>query len=252
MAFTTIAFRESADFAAAYNAISAVPDPHVFVSGDDVRIPEALTMIGGALFMVNDAVSDRRGRLSSPSLRSVFNLDFLSVRNGLLLPDIIPVADYFMNPIPVQAAEALNAELFADTTGAQVAKALVWLVDGPPASVGGPIYSSRFSTTITSTDTTWTNGAITFTQTLPVGRYQVVGMHIIGGSLTAGRLVFVGGLWRPGCPGAEDGTVIQRTRFRSGNMGVWGEFHTNAPPTIDVFGGTSGSQIGLLDLVRIG
>lgn len=259
MAFTLVAFSESQDPGAAFVAVAAVPDPHIFVSGDDIRLPDEMRFVVGHAVLINGIAVVPQARLTSPSLRSVFNQDLLPIVNGAVMADNPRLTMRPGSPLPLMGAEAINLEANYDEVAAALASSLIWLADGPIAPVAGDIHTVRATAAHAGIALGWGNGAITFAQTLPVGRYQVVGMRANANTAAAAttlamRLVFPGGVWRPGTytsnvhasPDAQDGI------FRNGRLGVWGEFHTNAPPTLDVFGSTQAVHQVLLDLIRVG
>ena len=96
----------------------------------------------------------------------------------------------------------------------------------------------------------WVNTALTFNSTLPSGTYQVVGMRAEGANLVAARLVFVGGQFRPGVAAASAANLALFNRFRNGQIGVFGAFDVNQPPTLDCLGVTDTSQEVVLDLIK--
>jgi len=127
-----------------------------------------------------------------------------------------------------------------------------WLADTPPSRVNGEIFSVRATAAITLADGVWTNGNLTFSQDLPFGQYDVVGMRAESANLIAARLVFPGGRWRPGVPGANAPADVDAPQFRYGASGVLGSFNSNAPPTLDAIGVTDTAETVILDLIKTG
>src|SRR6266702_3005832 len=110
----------------------------------------------------------------------------------------------------------------------------------------------RVSATTTLVAFVWTNGAITFDQSLPAGRYQLVGARFNSAGLIAYRCVIPGYEWRPGGIGVTVDSGAEGNIFRQGNFGVWGEFAHNTPPTIDFLSATADtSETGELDLIKL-
>jgi hypothetical protein len=108
------------------------------------------------------------------------------------------------------------------------------------------------TTSVTLSAYAWTNAALTFSQTLPMGRYQVVGMRARSTGLIAARLVFVGFSWRPGCVGHDAVSDIDNDVFRQGRLGVWGEFEHDTPPTVDFLSVSADSNPTVwLDLIKV-
>ena len=108
------------------------------------------------------------------------------------------------------------------------------------------------TSSIQATDTSWVSGAITFDQTLPVGKYDIVGMRVTGSGLVVARLIFIGSsaITRPGVPCTDSNARPNFPNFRMGNNGLFGTFDTSTPPSIEVFGGSSSSQSIVFDLIK--
>jgi len=245
--FTLVAFTESQDSAALTN-IAAVADPHVRVVGDDIYVPVALPNLAGYHFC---GANFTQGQVASPSLRRVVNID-VDQADLADEPGSPPnVHDLFGTPTPLDGGEALNTLMAEDAAGASRVNALIWFSDGPITPATGPMYTVRATNSSTLVANAWTNGALTFSQTLPRGTYQVVGMRASSAGLRAARLVVPGFSWRPGCIGADADSDIGADRFRHGRAGVWCEFSHDAPPTVDFFSASADTaQVVLLDLIK--
>jgi hypothetical protein len=77
-------------------------------------------------------------------------------------------------------------------------------------------------------------------------------MALIATAAIAGRLVFVGGTWRPGVLAQVAVSDKRPDVFRNGNLGIFGEFEHDQPPTIDVLTtGATGAAEVYLDLIQI-
>ena len=98
----------------------------------------------------------------------------------------------------------------------------------------------------------WTNGPLVLSETLPVGKYQIIGFRAVAADLVAARLVFIGAgaETRPGVPGVAADTVVAPTGFGPGELGVIGEFDSETPPSVDVLGGAAGVQSYEIDLIK--
>jgi hypothetical protein len=247
MPFTLVAFDES-QASVAYQPVAALADPHVRVSGDDLWIPETLPML--AAMWVGSAATPSAARLESPTLRTLTPIDIEPIDTalyGLSNPNILYQGHA---PKPIGGGEALNLKVSTGATNYTIG--LAWLSDGPLAAVTGEIFTILATASASCSSHAWTNGALTFAQTLPKGRYQVVGMRAYGANLCAARLVFPGFAWRPGCLGKDAVNDVERIEFRHGRMGVWGEFDHDVPPTVDFLAtGTCNSQRVFLDLIKI-
>ncbi len=239
----------------AFNALTALADQHVTVTGDDIRIPtlnQIIAVAGGA----ENAVAPRM-RLVSPSLRrrSNFLISPLNVAAAAAVEPGSPqaVVDLRSQPLPLVLNENLNAEVLSDPVAVQVQWAVVWLADGPVAPVTGAVFSVRATSSTALTANVWSNVAITFDEDLPRGRYQVVGLRPQSAGCIAARLVFVGGAgWRPGALGTDAVEDIQHWMFRYGMLGVYGEFEDIEPPTVDFLSvSADATQELYLDLIQV-
>lgn len=248
---TLVAWYQSIDPANALTAIDAVPDQHVTVNGDDVRVPAGMKGIIGAVALANDA-SVARAQIQAPSLRAMLNLDVEPVVAAAVLGSPAEQTFFPETPVPITEDESLNFAILSDPAAAAVHYGLAWLADGPIKPVTGNIYTVRATGAATLAAGSWVNTALTFSQTLPAGKYQVVGMRARGTNLVAARLVFVGGMWRPGVPAINAIGDTDTYWQRFGRMGVLGEFNSTTPPTVDCLGVTDTAQVFHLDLIKVG
>jgi hypothetical protein len=153
----------------------------------------------------------------------------------------------------MQSGENVETWAIADPAAAQWQYVLLWLADAAIAPLGGgaEMQSLSFTGATTAGANVWTNCPITFDDSLPVGHYQVVGMRAEGASLVAARLVFKGYGWRPACLGNVTPQQYGSDIFRNGNLGVWGEFDSINPPTLDILcNAADTAQYGILDLIK--
>jgi len=250
--------------------VTAIPDPHVRVSGNDIYVPEWNKILG--VLASGDDMTECR--LQSPSLRRLANQRVTPVGNYALpltiasqyvneggtatytiySKDVDPDV-YFNNllerPRTLDIAEALNA--YAVNGSATAEWILVWLFDTIEALPPGEIISVEATSSVTLVVGEWVNGALTFTQTLPAGRYAVVGMRAQHSNLVAARFVFVGLPHRPGVLGVAGPGYPEIPLFRFGHLGNWGEFEHDSPPTVDFLGSTAGSVTldVYLDLIQV-
>lgn len=254
MAFTTIAYAQAVDPAGAYVQLAAPNDPHVTVNTPRILVP-TLDQVVAVAAQVETAVAPR-ARLVAPSLleRARFQIvPFNGGAGGGVLPGTPQaVADLRQTPIQLVKGEALTAEILSNPAVSQSQSVVVWLADGPIAPVVGPAFTVRATATTTLVVNSWTNVSLTFDEDLPRGRYQVVGFRPESTGMIAGRLVFVGGGFRPGALGCDVGTDIQNPMFRMGGMGSYGEFEDVEPPTVDCLALTADTaEVFFLDLIQI-
>jgi len=227
----------------------ALADQHVRVEGNNVVVPGGMANLLGA-FAAGATIS--RAQVESPALRRTILLDLGPLNEAAEPLDPTPYFDAFYNPIPLDEYEPLRMLVAGEESSAEDKVGLIWLGDGPQSPATGEMYTVRCTSSTTLTEYTWTNGALTISQTLPAGRYQVVGMRAESTGLIAARLVFVGGTWRPGCLGYDAGYDVGPSIFRRGALGVWGEFSHDQPPTVDFLSRSADTdEVVWLDLIKV-
>jgi hypothetical protein len=248
--FTLVAYSSAAPgINAALTALAAVPDPHVRVVGNDIIVPGDFKFYWGGTGI---GPTMTRAQMSSPSLRRTFLPEIAPIDIGAALPasprKIILRDD---DPLPLDTGEALDA--FITNTASDRETVLAFLGPGPSKIDTRPSYTMRVTATPTAVAGAWTNGSITFDQALPAGNYDLVGARFRSTNLIAFRFVFVSGTYRPGAIGYASTTSLDYDKFRDGNLGIWGQFKHNTPPTVDFLANAADASFtGELDLVYTG
>lgn len=231
----TIAWYQSVDPAGAVVQLNAVADQSVRVSGADIYCPpltQCIALAGGAESTVAPYM-----RFASPSQRrrTTTYINPLNTAAAAAVKPVSPhaVADFRFNPIPLVSGEQLNMELSSNPAAAQIQWGVAWLADAPIKPVEGPIFTVRATGSATLVAGSWSNVPLTFTEDLPRGRYQIVGMGAVSAGCIAARVVFIGGQYRPGVLGQATIATIPSSIFRNGTFGIFGEFEDTDQPTVD-------------------
>jgi len=248
--FTLVAYTSAAaGINAALTALAAAADPHVRIVGNDIYVPNDFHFLWGGTGI---GPTMTRAQFNSPSLRRTFLPEIAPLDVGAALPaSPRKILLFDESPLPLDPGEALDA--FITNTASDRETVLAWLSGGPSKVDDRPSYTLRVTSTPTAVAGVWTNGAITFDQTLPAGTYDVVGARFRSTNLIAFRFVFVGGTYRPGAIGYAATTSLDYDKFRQGNLGIWGSFRHNAPPTVDFLANAADASFtGELDLVPTG
>lgn len=248
--FTVIGYTASAN-PSTLTAIAGLADQHVRVVGNDIYVPVDFKYLWGGYGV---ATTITRGQLSSPSLRRVFLPEIAPLDVGAAIPTS-PRKIFLFDDSPIQldGGEALDYNVTDGAGAAERITGLAFLGPGPSKPDTRPYFTLRATSATTLVANTWSNVALTLDQTLPAGRYDVVGLRARSANLIAARFVFVGGTYRPGCIGYAATTSLDYDKFRSGNLGIWGNFAHNAPPTIDCLSNAADtSETFELDLVYTG
>lgn len=246
---TLVAFGQSIVQNGALTQINAVPDPHVTTAGGDIRVPTFASFLVMQAALDNDA-SAARAQLTSPSLRALFNLDIEPIVPNKVFGS--PIEPYWHgdSPIPLVVNESINFFSQNAQAAGVLAYCLLWLADGPVKPVSGSVYTIRATTAIALAAATWVNGPLVFAQSLPYGRYQIVGARARGANLTCARFLFPGAFNRPGIPACTAIGNVDFDSARYGQMGIFGEFDSTVPPTVDALGDTDVAQVYDLDLIK--
>lgn len=248
--------------------VDAEPDPHVHIEGDNIYVPgdtpELLGFWGftGSLTATETAVAARM-QLRAPSMKVPQNISRFQVPAAAAADDEEPASNppmeiWLNNPRRLVAGEGLQLHV-AESVAAddRQATGIVLLGDGNYHNPYGraSIQVARFTAAITCVAYNWLNGAITFTDQLEVGWYAIVGMRVISASGIAARLVGLSGVGqaRPGCIAFDALGDIDNPHFHNGNLGIWGTFHSQTPPTLDILARTTdAAQEGFLEVIKIG
>lgn len=251
--FTLIGFNEASAAAGAYANLKGAADQTIHVVGDVIYVPEKFTRI---LWVAANGTDIVRAKLESPSIRrmGVLMIEPKTNRDYVEFA-YYPVARFTPNSgIILDAGEGLEAFVYCGRAHTNEMAIGVCLGDGPVVPVTGEIWTCRATyASLTPIEGEWVNMSLTWDETLPVGRYQIVGASIWHQSGLLFRMIFVGQANRPG--GLTGGGVgaIEPDWQRLGNMGVWGEFHTSNPPQVELLASDETASTGSMeiDLIKV-
>jgi hypothetical protein len=198
-------------------------------------------------------VSITNARINTPSLRYVGLPSVGPLNVTLTVPSPPNLGDFGDNGPTLPTADGISVEHSLGGAAPEQEFTLLWLLFGKRPRPQGPTYRLRFTGTITAVANTWVNGTMTPDQTLPAGRYAVVGLDAVGTNLVAVRLLFPGTFYRPGCLARNAVSGIPDPIFTDGSLGLYGVFDSVNVPTFDIFAsGANTAQTVFMDVVRIG
>ena len=219
--FTLVAYSQEVDTSTTLRYINPIADPHVRVEAPNIIVPAGMNYLLG-VYAFGATVTGCR--IETPALRRTLLYEAGQVNTSASVTFPVHLNDLFYSPLTLDEAEPMRAMVSKSATTAERNTVLVWIGDGPQSSVSGEIFTivGTWSGALTAWE--WGNRALTFTQTLPAGYYQVVGMSAVHGSPVAARLVFVGGTWGPGVVARSSFGDLDTLFFRRGALGVWGGF----------------------------
>lgn len=231
--FTLLAFNEDQNTANAYDNIAGAADQTTRVVNDVVYVPDKFNKILWVCARGRDVI---KAKLESPSLRKMGVLDINPTENLDYAEYVIqPHARYTgASPLPLTTGEGLEAFTWSGRASDYYVAVGVCLGEGPVTPVTGEIWTIRATcASTTPVIKKWVNVEMTFDETLPVGRYQIVGAEVWLNRGLLFRFVPIGTLNRPGglaCWGHQQRAPDWQ---RWGAMGVWCEFHSSTPPSVD-------------------
>lgn len=263
MAFHLAAWSQSVQQAGAFVAINAVTDAVLTISpasGTSILVPGLNKVI--ALAAGVETTAAQQARLTAPS-RRILALQRIAPTQGNAAAASLPgnphrLLWYGATPITMITGEAAQIELNATPAAPQIQWGLVWFTDGVVAPANGPAFTIRATGATALVAQAWTLVPLTFSENLPRGRYQVVGMRAQSTNLVAARLVFAGtgsqGPWRPGVLGSNSDSHLDHPAFRYGpppDFGSFGEFEDTSPPAIECLAtAADAAETFYLDLVQ--
>jgi len=247
---SSIGYTESQDSAALTEIAALADGQHVAYSGDDVFVPGFANYLFGYHFM---GANFTQGQICAPSLRAELYIDVEPA--DLVDEPASPSAVHIFpgSPIRLDVNEGLRTMMAEDAAGASRVTAFLFLAPGVISPVSGTVYTVRCTNTTTLTANAWTNGPLTFSQTLRATRFQVIGARAQSAGLRHFRLVFPGSAtFRPGAPGYDADGDLENPIFRRGGLGVWGDFDPRLAPSIDFLSASAdSSQVVHLDLIPL-
>lgn len=176
-----------------------------------------------------------RVRFSSASLRQINQPHIRPIIRSALPRDLERIQVFLDQPFRLKANEELTLEATSDlAVGAETAFAILWfgveLAPIPP----GDIITARCTAVATHVAAAWTTIAFTQDQTLPPGRYALVGSECISTTGIAHRWIIPNQFYRPGVLSGtaigNRGVEIQNNR----RFGSFGTFLNTALPQLQV------------------
>lgn len=252
MAFHLAAFKATVAAAASYADLSLANDQHFTMSASGKAIMPYSARLK-AMYALGATLS--AGRLYAPSLRDIVYPELHPIDLVAAVPDLpaIIIPEPGFEP-RVVAGEEVNFQTSNSAGGATDAQAAFgWFESRPESAPPGVVHTLRLSATITTSAYAWVSGTMTPSDTLPSGKYAVVGMHCFGTGMLAARLVPTEGGPRPGVLAQATVGLDPWPWFRYGRMGKFLEFYNTSLPNLEVFNsGANSAQTVFLDIVRLG
>lgn len=251
--FTLVAFYSSVANGVTYSALTAASDQSMTIdSGGRLQSPGDWKIIAAHAVVPNGTAA----RINAPSLRSLILPEIYPITVGTAVAALDGPIQYMSRGPNLVNAEGIQPEISRAGAGAGDCYAGLWIAPSWTPARSGKAFTLVATSAITTVKGQWVLGALTLAQTLPAGRYAIVGM---GCTCTGGlyaRLVYPGvAQFRPGvtCQGTV-GDKPWTQDFRMGMGPDFGEFVFNAQPGVEVFATAAAAVTATvyLDLVKIG
>lgn len=190
-------------------------------------------------------------RINNATLRRIGLPSICPIQPALVIGSAFNIANFGFNGPRLPTADEFGVE--GDAAAIEVQTAALWLHDGVMNGPTGEVFPLQFTVTVTTVANSWTSANIAFTQTLPVGKYAVHGMDIVGTTAIFARLQFADGGPRPGILARASDAIFPQNQFRNGNFGKLGEFTSYAQPLIEIFASSAAAIVfrGVLDVQKI-
>lgn len=191
-------------------------------------------------------------RINTPSLRAISLPSLVPVNAAAAPGSLSPYVDFGDYDPLISAIDEIALET-SNTGAGERHIAGIWMkMPSSRIATIGPVFTVRATAAITAGNLVWGEGAFTLQQTLPAGRYQVVGMDVVGANLIFARLRFPEQGPLPGVLARASFAVTPWNAWRMGRFGLFGEFQSTAPPLLQLFGSAAPTtQTLYLDLVKV-
>jgi hypothetical protein len=200
------------------------------------------------------AATPTRARIVTPTFRQV-TTPFVRPMNTDIVPGNLPgIADYRNNPLTLRPLEEIQLLGTQTTGGAAVVAGVGWVTKtGIQPVPTGDIFTMRGTGATTVVAGSWTQVTVTWADTLPNGRYAIVGGVFQGTTCIAGRFILENQVERPGGLGVSALDLNTSPIFAKGNLGIWGTFDGNRMPNLEVLCNAADTAQELyMDIIKVG
>lgn len=229
--FHTLAWTESIAITVE-NDILPVPDGIIEVSNNHFRFGRDMFLLWAAAM----STTISRARFISPSLRQVTNPHIRPLITGVVPENDPGVLDLRDNPLRLRALEELQVMVTQLGAGAEQVSVIAALGDRQIVRAAqGDIFKLRGTSSSVAVAQTWSLLAMLWDDTLPAGKYDVVGLEHQSANGKAARITLEEQWMRPGALSITGVRNRNHALMRDGGMGVMGSFDANRMPNVEVF-----------------
>ena len=188
-----------------------------------------------SLFWAYGASADLdRARITLPSFRNV-GLPWIYPLNQAALAISNPnMVDRRSSPLRIPANEEFGILATQTNAGAQQVTFVASIGSRNPTLPSGMVYAIRGTSTTAAATRAWSQVVTTWSDTLPNGRYQIVGLEHVSANGIAARLMLENEIMRPGALSRPLLASRLAEPCALGSQGVLGEFDQNQMPILEV------------------
>jgi hypothetical protein len=191
-------------------------------------------------------------QVNAPTLRDITLPQIQPLQVGTAPTSLAPMSIYPPGMFDIKATDELALNTSNAAGGAERHIGGYIVGDGSMNIDQGKIITVVATASITAGNLVWGAGSFTLTTGLPVGRYSVVGLDVVGANLMFARLVFPEGGPKPGCLARQALNITPKPEFRLGELGTWGYFDTVSLPGIELFGSAAPTtQTIFIDVIKV-
>jgi hypothetical protein len=195
----------------------------------------------------------QRARVVTPKARQITTPWIRPIRSAAVPAAEPRIADYRQYAFMLREREEFSVEVFQNNAGAQEVTCIVGLDYGQTSVPNADVYTMRGTSVTAAVADTWTTVAVTWQDSIPVGRYAVCGLEVQSANQRASRLILEGLFPRPGQVGVVAIGDRQHDIFRAGGLGVWGYFNSVRMPVVEVLANAADAAHEIyLSFVRVG
>lgn len=223
-------------------------DSWIPISNGHYLPPVALNFYGGWMGGVNlTAVT-----LVTPKTRSVVPPRLYPIQNTLLPPDRPHMYDRRSNPFGLNAFEEVSVQMNVGGAANAFNTAVMFWGNSLDPVPAGDVYTLHGTSTTAVTANAWTQLVVTWDQTIPAGRYMIIGSQVQSTNAIAHRWYFRYSQMKPGFLSVSAVTNISDPTYYQGGWGALGYFDSPVFPFLEVLANAAdASHDVVMNMVKI-
>lgn len=191
-----------------------------------------------------------RARISAPRLRPITRPLIHPVDIGSPISSPAIMDEFWRHPLALNPVEEIQILVTKTSAVVETDVAAITVGDNQRNVPQGDMYVLRCTSTNGIVALTWQPGVLTADDTLQVGRYSIIGLHVVNATAQVARLIFPGAPITGGLPQIRPGvlTIVNDSSliwpwWRYGIQGEYGQFESFALPQTEVLGGAAPAAV---------